>query len=68
MKKIEFCICVVFFFFLFSTSSHAYLDPGTFSIVMQSILAVIAGVVATYKIWLYKLKSFLKRFQKNTKP
>ncbi len=38
--------------------AHAYLDPGTFSIISQIILAAIAGIVATYRLWFLKLKNF----------
>jgi ABC-type uncharacterized transport system permease subunit len=57
-------IYIISFNFIFYSSAHAYLDPGTINIVLQSILAAIAGIAATYKIWLYKLKNILVKLNK----
>jgi len=46
---------------MFFSPAHAYLDPGTVSIVLQSILAAIAGVGATYRLWIFKVKNFFKK-------
>jgi hypothetical protein len=32
--------------------------------VLQAILAAIAGVIGTYKIWLFKVKNFLAKIKK----
>lgn len=61
MKYIEFNILIFFFTFIFLSPAHAYIDPGTVSIVLQSILAAIAGVGATYRLWISKLKNFFKK-------
>lgn len=56
-----------FYFIVFCFPAHAYLDPGSFSIVLQSILTVVAGVVVTYKLWIYKIKDFLDKKKANIK-
>ena len=39
----------------FSSSAYAYLDPGSVSLVLQSVVAAIAGVVLFWKYWFYLL-------------
>ena len=52
---------IVIFYFLLATYAHAYLDPGTGSIILQGILgAIAAGFVFFGNIWL-KLKNFFKK-------
>ena len=67
IKLIKFYFCTIFLFFGFWSPAYAYLDPGTISIVLQAILAAIAGVAATYRLWLFKLKSFLSKIIKRLK-
>jgi len=64
MKKIISCLCTLYLFFVFCSPAHAYLDPGTISIVLQAILATIAAVAATYRLWLFKFKSFFGKIKK----
>jgi len=67
IKIIKLHIFLLYFTFIFYSPAYAYLDPGTFSIVLQSILAAIAGVGATYRLWIFKVKNFFKKknFLKN---
>lgn len=53
-----------FIFFLFPSPAWAYLDPGTLSVVVSAILAAFAAIVATFKLWWYKLKSFFNSSKK----
>ena len=39
--------------------SHAYLDPGTGSIILQSILAGVAVAIGVLRLYWYRFKSFL---------
>ena len=53
---------------LLTGSAHAYLDPGTGSIILQAILGFIAATIATASFYWNKLKLFLtKLFKKNNK-
>jgi hypothetical protein len=40
-------------------SAHAYLDPGTGSILVQSLIAVVAGAAVVLKLYWQKVKAFL---------
>ena len=54
----------IFLNFLLISKAQAYIDPGTFSIIFQSIIgAIIAGGVAI-KIYWHKLKSLFKKKDK----
>ena len=55
----------IFFSYLFISSAHAYIDPGTFSIVLQAIIGAIAAAGVTVKIFWYKFKSFFKKKDKD---
>jgi len=43
------------------SSGHAYIDPGTISIIFQGIVASIVAGAVTIKIYWYKIKSFFKK-------
>lgn len=49
----------VFFSFilfgLFSSNAHAYLDPGTGSILFQGLIAALATGLATAKFWWHRV-------------
>ena len=45
----------------YTAGAHAYLDPGTGSILLQGLLAVIAGAAITIRMYWDKLRSFFGR-------
>ncbi len=49
----------------FSAAAHAYLDPGTGSILVQSLLAGIAGAVAVISLYWQRLKAFFVNLRKS---
>lgn len=51
---------------VFAAPSHAYLDPGTGSIILQSILAGIAVAMGVLRLYWYRLKAFFSG--KSVKP
>ena len=59
MKKSYIFIITSFSVFVYSEPAFAYLDPGSISLALQAILAAIAGIGATYRLWLNKLMVFL---------
>lgn len=63
-KQIKLYILTCYFTFIFFSPAHAYLDPGAFSIVLQSILAAIAGLGATYRLWIFRIKNIFKKKKK----
>ena len=44
--------------FLLTVPAHAYLDPGTGSIILQAILGFIAASIATLSFYWNKVKLF----------
>lgn len=52
---------VVFLTLLLSLKSslaHAYLDPGSISLILQAIIAAIAGGLMTVKYWYWRVLRF----------
>ena len=55
-------------FFILTTKAHAYLDPGTGSIILQAIAGVFAAFFTSIYIFWSKVKNFYKKiFKKNKK-
>jgi hypothetical protein len=48
----------------FSAAAHAYLDPGTGTILVQSLLAGIAGAVAILSLYWQRVKAFFVNLRK----
>jgi hypothetical protein len=48
------------------TDAFAYLDPGTGSIILQALIAGVAGSLFVVKAYWYKLRSFLGIGPRNT--
>tara|TARA_B100000767_G_C19764685_1_gene536938 strand:+ start:2211 stop:2411 length:201 start_codon:yes stop_codon:yes gene_type:complete len=56
------------YFFLFTSSAHAYLDPGTGSIILQAIVGAFAAFFTTLYIFWEKVKIFFRKvFKKDNK-
>ena len=56
------------YFFLFTSSAHAYLDPGTGSIILQAIVGAFAAFFSTLYIFWEKVKIFFRKvFKKDNK-
>ncbi len=53
-----FKILLVYLFF--TGTSHAYLDPGTGSFILQMLIAGLLSVVFTVKLYWYKFKTWVK--------
>lgn len=53
----KYCVLLLFL----PTPAFAYLDPGSISLVLQAIIAGFAGLLATYKLWIFKIKSLFFR-------
>ncbi len=66
-KKFNFFVVSFYFYCILFSPAYAYLDPGSFSILLQTILAAIAGIGATYRLWISKLKNFFKKKKKSEK-
>lgn len=59
----------ILLFFLFNfiwvTDAYAYLNPGTGSMLIQSIIAVLTGGLFMFKIYWQRLKDKLSSYKKN---
>ena len=49
------------------SSAQAYVDPGSASIVVQVIIGLIAGFIATIKLWWKKFLDFFSKVFKKKK-
>ena len=49
---------------MFSNNAYAYLDPGMGSIILQGLIATIAGASLTIGIYWQKIKDFFKKKNK----
>ena len=49
-----FCIAV-------SSSAYGYIDPGTGSLIIQSLIGAIAAIAVTLKLYWHRLKLFFSR-------
>ena len=69
MKKNIFKLFLTFLIFeLFvPQKAFAYLDPGTGSLVVQLIIATLAGIGCTLAVWKEKIISLFKKGSKDDK-
>lgn len=69
MVKVFICFMAVFFLFM-AESAHAYIDPGTGSVLLQVIVATIAGIFFVGRKYIIipikKIFFFSKRNKKET--
>lgn len=56
------------FIAFYSLPAHAYLDPGTGSIVIQSLIAAVAAGALIIKTYWYKIRSFFDKPAKEVEP
>lgn len=61
MKHYRFIVLVIVMSLTFAVPAYAYLDPGSGSIILQGIIAAIAGGLAAAKLYWSKLKNFYRR-------
>ena len=67
MKQSTLFFMIFFIFFLFPTNSYAYLDPGTGSMILQSILGILFFVGAGIGIFWRRIKGILGGSKKTKK-
>ena len=60
-------IIIFLFFFILTTKAHAYLDPGTGSIILQAIIGAFAAFFTSIYIFWNKVKNFYKKIFKKIK-
>ncbi len=57
--KLKIVYFILISFFLTFTSAHAYLDPGTGSIILQAIFGALAAIVLALKLYWHKFLKLL---------
>jgi len=57
------CAKIYFALALFATPTlvHAYIDPGTGSLLIQGLIALVVGALFTLKTWWHRLRSLFAR-------
>ena len=63
-QKIISIVFLILFGLVFSTDSYAYIDPGSGSIILQAIIAAIAGAGTAITIYWKKVKLFFSKIFK----
>jgi len=58
MKPVKVLFLALFFVTIHVDSAAAYLDPGTGSILLQGMLALIAGAAVTLRLYWTKVKTY----------
>ncbi|MFT5788736.1 MAG: hypothetical protein ACI8SJ_000843 [Shewanella sp.] len=51
-----------------SAPAYAYLDPGTGSVILQALIAMVVVGFASLKLWWYKLLGFFNAHKPNKVP
>ena len=62
----KFFIQLSVFYFVLTSNSYAYLDPGTGSYILSMVALFFAAIVPTFISFRMKLKSFFSKFKKKT--
>jgi hypothetical protein len=58
-------IVIAFAATMWMSPAHAYLDPTTGSILLQGLLAGVAGATVVLRLYWTKIKTFFRRFAGN---
>ena len=54
-------LLIISIMLLFNSYSHAYIDPGTGSIIIQVLIASFVGIAYTAKIFWKQITGFIKK-------
>jgi hypothetical protein len=55
MSRLKQLLTASILFTVLATPAYAYIDPGSGSMILQGLLAAIAAVVLTAKLWWHRL-------------
>ena len=69
LKFLNLINCSLVIFYFSGGEAHAYLDPGTGSIIITAIIAMLAAISIKISYFWHKFKSFFKNkeYKKNNK-
>jgi hypothetical protein len=54
-------VVFVLLYFLLRSNAHAYIDPGSGSYFLQAVVAILAGLSLTIKVYWRRIKEFFSR-------
>ena len=52
-------------FAIFPLHAHAYLDPGTGSMIIQSVIAIFVALLVYFRQLKHAVKSFIEKFKRD---
>jgi Uncharacterized protein conserved in bacteria len=61
MHKVSFVFAVVAAALAPVSAAHAYIDPGTGSMLLQALLAIVAGAAIGVRTYWFKIKQLFSR-------
>ena len=67
MNNLKYFIYATFFYSCLISNAHAYLDPGTSSIIISSIVAFVVAAWGYIKLYYSKTKNFFLKIFKGKK-
>ncbi|MGB3838880.1 MAG: hypothetical protein WA930_07180 [Rhodanobacter sp.] len=67
MLKLQNILVVTIAFAALSAPAYAYIDPGSGSMIVQGVLAAIAALAMTAKLWWHRLLVLLRVRKRTTK-
>jgi hypothetical protein len=59
INRVKIAIVALFVVFFYPTAAFAYLDPGTGSAVIQGLIAALAAIGLTLKVYWHRVLGFL---------
>lgn len=65
---VDVLVMTVVFSIVLTRSAHAYLDPGTGSMIIQVLIAVFLGAAASARIFWKQIRGFFQRTFHRSKP
>ena len=57
-------LSIIYILIFFQSFSYAYIDPGTGSLILQWLIAIIAGISVFFSNIKIKIKEFFKKKKK----
>ena len=61
MKTLKFSMVVIFASAWMAAPAHAYLDPGTGSMILQALIGAVTGLFVIGGVYWAKIKAFFSR-------
>lgn len=63
MRRLDLCLATLLLVVVAPRTAHAYLDPGTGSLVLQAVTAALFGAMFAIKVYWQRIRSFFSRLR-----